>query len=45
MNMWNNQEIKDKILPKKNKLMKKKGSCDDSASDITNLQKEEILTK
>lgn len=39
------REEQDKISPKKNKLKKKKDSCDDSASDITNLEKEEILTK
>lgn len=39
------REEQDKISPKKNKIKKKKDSCDDSASDITNLEKEEILTK
>jgi hypothetical protein len=39
------REEQDKISPKKKKIDKKRGSGDDSASDITNLEKEEILTK
>jgi hypothetical protein len=40
------REEQDKISPKKKKKFdKKRGSGDDSASDITNLEKEEILTK
>lgn len=39
------REEQDKISPKKKIGKKKRGSCDDSASDITNLEKEEILTK
>lgn len=40
------REEQDKISPKKkNKRDKQRGSGDDSASDITNLEKEEILTK
>ncbi len=40
------REEQDKISPKKKKKVdKKRGSGDDSASDITNLEKEEILTK